>query len=184
MIPIIEKPSIERDLDSKILVKENVLSPELCDEIISYGNMHVQKGVNKYNKIFPVSFHACLLDKNHYIHSRLESYWEDVLNFFKFDIQFVEPYELKRYTKGDFFGKHIDTYYVLKENLDRKITISIQLQDPNEYEGGNLRISSNTYKTPKGSIIAFPTYLSHDVSLITHGVRWSLIGWAWGPYWR
>lgn len=184
MIPVIEKPSVERDLDSKILIKENVLPFEMCDSIISYGTEHVQKGVSKYNNIFQVSFHACLLNKDHPVHYTLQQYWKEVLDFYKFNIDFVEPYEVKRYTKGDFFGKHIDTYYVLKDNLDRKITISIQLQDPAEYEGGHLRIMGNTYKTPKGSVIAFPSYLSHDVSIVTQGTRWSLIGWAWGPYWR
>jgi predicted 2-oxoglutarate/Fe(II)-dependent dioxygenase YbiX len=184
MITVKEKPEVVWDIPNKIFVRENVLDPELCVEIAEYGNNNVQLGVNKYSHAFQVKFDACLLPVDHIIHSKLENVWEDIINFLKFDIDFVEPYELKKYSKGNYFGKHIDNYYSITRNLDRKITMSVQLSNPSDYEGGEFIIAGNSFKLSIGSVLAFPSFFSHNVDLVKSGTRWSLIGWAWGPYWR
>mgnify|MGYP003342656356 FL=1 len=132
-IPNLSKPDINWDIDKRIFVKENVIDNELCDEIISFGNSNVIKGVNKYSNVFDISFHSCLLPLNHKVHTTLQDFYKESNSFFNFDISFIEPYELKRYTANDFFGKHIDNYYSLTVNLDRKLTISIQLSNDDEY---------------------------------------------------
>ena len=54
-----------------------------------------------------------------------------------------------------------------------------------EYEGGDLRLyGGDDYDTaPKkqGTIIGFPSYVLHEVTPVTSGVRYSLVGWAQGP---
>ena len=154
------------------------------NEIISFGNSNVIKGVSKYSNIFDISFHSCLLPLNHKVHTTLQDFYKESNSFFNFDISFIEPYELKRYTANDFFGKHIDNYYSLTVNLDRKLTISVQLSNDDEYDGGEFNIMGTKHKLKKGSVISFPSYLPHQVETITSGTRWSLIGWAWGAYWR
>jgi len=183
-IPNLSKPDINWDIDKRIFVKENVIDNELCDEIISFGNSNVIKGVSKYSNIFDISFHSCLLPLNHKVHTTLQDFYKESNSFFNFDISFIEPYELKRYTANDFFGKHIDNYYSLTVNLDRKLTISVQLSNDDEYDGGEFNIMGTKHKLKKGSVISFPSYFPHQVETITSGTRWSLIGWAWGPYWR
>ena len=77
----------------------------------------------------------------------------------------------------------------------RKISVTINLVDGNEYEGGNLRFDygphagKNRYKTceeirPKGSIIVFPSFLYHQVTPITKGTRYSLVMWVLGRPWQ
>jgi len=70
----------------------------------------------------------------------------------------------------------------------RKLSFSLLVSDPSEYEGGNLEIwrNNNDYinlpKTP-GSITFFPSFLPHRVTPITKGVRRNFIGFVMGrPY--
>lgn len=184
-IPNLPKPTISRDIYKRVFVKENAISNRMCDELIEFGNNNVQKGVNKYPGLFGISFHACLIPLDHEVHGLLQDTWKEAIDHFKFDIGFVEPYELKRYTSEDFFGQHIDNYYSLTKDIDRKLTMSVQLSDSIEYNGGELKIlDRNLASKNKGSVTVFPSNFPHEVNKITSGIRWSLIGWAWGPYWK
>lgn len=180
--PLLAKPNIQWDLSKKIVIIDNALSTDVCDKLIEYGENNVQPSINKYAQHFQVSFKSCLLPLDTEVHELLQSTWETVIESLKFDIDFVEPYELKKYVDGDFFGKHIDNYYSITENVDRKITMSVQLND--SYVGGNLFIANRPTMLKRGSVVAFPSMFSHEVKPIKSGTRWSLIGWAWGPYWK
>jgi hypothetical protein len=184
MYSVRDKPEASWDFDKKIFIKENVVSREICEEIIAYGENNVLKGVNKYPNAFSISFYTCLLPANHYINDLLQSAWEEAIKFLDVDIDFVEPYELKRYNKNDFFGKHVDSYYSLSHGLDRKLTFSLQLSDVNTYDAGEFNVLSKKFKLNQGSIICFPSYFPHDVTRIANGTRWALIGWAWGNNWK
>jgi PKHD-type hydroxylase len=67
----------------------------------------------------------------------------------------------------------------------RKISITVQLSDPSEYEGGDLqlKINSGHQNTPKGfgTVVIFPSYLLHRVTPVTGGLRKSLVLWITGP---
>ena len=72
---------------------------------------------------------------------------------------------------------------------DRKLSLTIQLSDPSEYEGGELQIlpygidnMDNILTLPKekGKVIVFPSYLLHRVTPITKGTRKSLVWWVGG----
>lgn len=71
----------------------------------------------------------------------------------------------------------------------RKLSFSLLLTDPREYEGGNLQIMDErgeSYIAPrqKGVIIVFDSRARHRVTKVTKGVRKSLVGWVSGPRWR
>jgi len=81
---------------------------------------------------------------------------------------------------------HYDWHLDLgKEQNWRKISMSIQLTDPNDYEGGDLQFYTQrdiiTCPRKKGTIIFFPSYLLHKVTPVTKGVRNSLVAWVTGP---
>lgn len=67
----------------------------------------------------------------------------------------------------------------------RKISISIQLSDEKEYEGGELEFKTgmDNIQAPKNvnSVILFPSYLLHRVKPVTKGTRRSLVLWISGP---
>ena len=70
----------------------------------------------------------------------------------------------------------------------RKISISVQLSDPSEYEGGELQFFYRkdivTVEKAIGTAIFFPSYFLHKVQPITKGIRKSLVLWISGPPFR
>lgn len=70
----------------------------------------------------------------------------------------------------------------------RKLSIVIQLTDPDEYDGGNLEIMTSrdpsVVQKQKGLAVLFPSYILHRVTPVTRGVRRSLVAWITGPKFR
>ena len=73
----------------------------------------------------------------------------------------------------------------------RKLSMTINLNKPGEYEGGNLKFDFGPHATgerfhecneirPQGSIIIFPSFLYHQVTPVTSGTRYSLVLWTLG----
>ena len=108
-----------------------------------------------------------------------ERYWFDLLGFH-------QELQLTRYTEGDFFDWHLD--FGAGEISARKLSMTIQLSDPDEYEGGDLQfmINQKVVNAPreKGTIIIFPSFINHRVTKITKGTRQSIVGWVSGPPYR
>lgn len=116
-----------------------------------------------------------------------------------FDITEPEPVQIGRYRENQFYGQHIDCYIkgpdIITTSPDsavivpllsqRKISASLLLNDESEYEGGDLVILSETVKAKKqGTIIVFPSFMSHQVTPVTRGVRYSAVCWMAGPKWK
>ena len=74
----------------------------------------------------------------------------------------------------------------------RKVSLTIQLSDPDEYEGGNLEMftagsSDGPFTRPpneKGTVVVFPSYILHRVTPVTSGTRKSLVLWLGGGHFR
>lgn len=76
----------------------------------------------------------------------------------------------------------------------RKISMTINLNSPGAYEGGNLKFDFGQHAQnqfheveeirPKGSIIVFPSFLDHCVTPVTSGTRYSLVLWSLGDPWK
>lgn len=107
--------------------------------------------------------------------------------FYKYDLTEMESLQFTEYNSEtlDFYNSHSDDGY--RFNLFRKLSVSVQLSDPKEYEGGDLVFYRNTlseYVTaPKdpGTVIVFPSFVIHEVKKITAGSRKSLVTWVNGP---
>lgn len=108
-----------------------------------------------------------------------ERYWFDLLGFH-------QELQLTRYSDGDFFEWHLD--FGAAEISARKLSVTVQLSDPDEYEGGDLEfmINQKIVKAPreKGTIVVFPSFIMHRVTPITKGTRQSIVGWVSGPPYR
>lgn len=130
------------------------------------------------------------------------------------DIEQVEPFQHTTYhaqqgTRGGFYTWHTDAGDRPYENsgMIRKLSMSLQLTDPDEYEGGNFQwiedvrakdtLTREDYtrdmrdfyrqipnsSKQKGSLILFPSFVHHQVTPVTKGTRTSLVGWFIGyPY--
>ncbi len=126
--------------------------------------------------------------KNKWIYDRLT----DVSNqcnhhSYSFDLAgFYEPLQLAEYKEEDFFDWHLD--FGIGDSSTRKLSISIQLSDSDEYTGGDLQFRRNnnviTAPREKGTAIIFPSFIMHRVTPIKSGSRRSLVGWVSGNHYR
>lgn len=86
---------------------------------------------------------------------------------------------------GGKYGAHTDSGPGM---MVRKLSFVIQLSNPTDYEGGNLKLylSDDPLIIPKrkGSICFFPSYVLHEVTKVTKGERFSLVGWITGPQFK
>jgi predicted 2-oxoglutarate/Fe(II)-dependent dioxygenase YbiX len=108
--------------------------------------------------------------------------------FFCVDIAGVEAnVQLARYDSADrgFYDWHTD--FAGLRPL-RKLSISIQLSRPEDYDGGELELLYGTapqrLDKSRGAFITFPSFMLHRVTPVTRGTRWSLVAWVLGTRWR
>jgi PKHD-type hydroxylase len=99
-------------------------------------------------------------------------------------IQFTK-YSCNKNQQGDFYSSHKDTV-MLPGGTVRKLSFTIQLSDPETYEGGevilyNSLIDCAPLSRATGSMSLFPSYTIHEVRPVTKGIRYSLVGWCCGP---
>ena len=79
----------------------------------------------------------------------------------------------------------------MNENIElvRKLSFSIQLSSPEDYEGGNLQLLDEADKVTfiprqRGCIVLFDSLTQHRVLKVTKGTRKSIVGWVVGPRWK
>jgi len=107
-----------------------------------------------------------------------------------FDWDWSEPAQFTKYKLNQYYHWHADQDASPNINgMIRKLSCSIQLCHPNEYEGGDLQFRTPngeftaTEIKPKGSICVFPSFVTHRVTPVTSGIRQSLVMWNMGkPY--
>jgi PKHD-type hydroxylase len=94
-----------------------------------------------------------------------------------------------QYTEYEGNGGHYDWHLDIgpRSINHRKVSVVVQLSDPDDYVGGNLELhpGSNSFAVPrgKGTVVVFPSFLLHRVTPLTSGLRRSLVLWAGGePY--
>jgi PKHD-type hydroxylase len=83
---------------------------------------------------------------------------------------------------------HHDIHWDSPANSDRKLSITVQLTESSEYEGGEFEFqecqSPSEAARSQGTVLVFPSYLKHRVLPVTSGTRKSLVAWFHGPRWR
>lgn len=96
-------------------------------------------------------------------------------------IQYTQYYE-----NGGHYNWHTDTGPYPYNT--RKISITVQLSDPDEYEGGELELmlgnKASIMPKEKGCSILFPSYILHRVTPVTKGTRKSLVLWVGGSVFK
>lgn len=94
----------------------------------------------------------------------------------------IEDVQIGKYEDGGHYEWHMDSGAPNVYGHQRKLSVSIMLNDPSEYEGGELEFRHmDPLKLPKGSIVVFPSMVEHRVLPVTSGVRYSAVTWAHGP---
>jgi PKHD-type hydroxylase len=107
--------------------------------------------------------------------------------YFNFDIFGLnEGLQFTNYqAPSDKYQKHIDRGHNI---LVRKLSLSIQLNEPKDYEGGELILyegeKGTEMKKDQGTLILFPSYVMHEVKPVTKGERNSLVSWVTGKQFK
>jgi PKHD-type hydroxylase len=107
--------------------------------------------------------------------------------FFKFDLFGLnEGFQFTNYeSPSGKYGKHVDRAVNMPV---RKLSISIQLTNPEEYEGGELYLyqddKGDLMDKAQGTLIIFPSYVLHEVMPVTKGERNSLVTWVTGKQFK
>jgi PKHD-type hydroxylase len=114
-------------------------------------------------------------------------------DWFDLHISKLDYVQIARYdadTQGE-YKKHHDVFWMNSDpKYHRKLTLLIQLTDPNDYSGGEFELSDVNEIPPahelkqQGTVIIFPSLFPHQAHPVTWGTRYSLAAWFDGPKWR
>jgi PKHD-type hydroxylase len=168
---------------------------DICDYIIKNLDNNYQDGKiagkdlddnSKYNskvRNVKVSFKS-----DNWVNALLIGYMR-YANYYNFHYDLSESdkegVQFSKYNEGCFYKKHTD-YGENDKHKTRKLSLSLQLSDENEYEGGELilynHIQGNSFPVhkSKGSLIVFDSRIVHEVTTVTSGTRYSLVKWYHG----
>jgi PKHD-type hydroxylase len=178
---------------------DGVFNDKECDDIISMGRALEMKPGTVYDDGSIVDFPSKIQrdalvswfspnEETMWMYKRLSIVINQLNNdYYKFDLDgFAEGIQFTEYhSPSGTHGAHMDK---APNGVVRKLTMIIQLTDPDEYEGCDLEIiqSDGNRKLPRkrGTLVAFPSWEWHQVNPITSGTRNSLVAWITGSPFR
>mgnify|MGYP001169659441 CR=1 FL=1 len=107
--------------------------------------------------------------------------WKFDLTHMREEIQYTEYYG----NNSGGYEWHMDCGIGIQNQ--RKVSVTVQLSEPEEYVGGNLEfnLGGDVITAPRlqGSAVIFPSFYLHRVTPITSGTRKSFVLWVGGePY--
>ena len=196
---------------------KSALTPKFCDDVIKYGlskneemaqTGNIKKKLNKEEiktmKQVRNSDIAWLDDL--WIYKEIHPYVDKANKKagWNFQWDFSESCQFTKYKLNQYYDWHCDSYSkpfnqpnnINKHGKIRKLSVTCQLTDGSEYEGGELEFDFRDYDPskrdeskhlikakeilPKGSIVVFPSHLWHRVKPVRKGIRYSLVLWNIG----
>jgi PKHD-type hydroxylase len=195
----------------------SAIPPKICDDIIKYGlsqsetmartggydDEELTKDQIKDMKRKRNSDLVWLSDT--WIYKELHPYIHEANKSagWNFEWDRSEACQFTKYKHNQYYDWHCDSWekpYDKPNTSDhgkiRKLSMTCQLTDGSEYEGGELEFDFRNYDPhmreeskhlrkakeilPKGSIIVFPSFVWHRVKPVTKGTRYSLVMWNLG----
>ena len=204
-----------------------VLTPKFCDEVIRYANSQKEvmaitggygrdrdlnkKPLNKQEVLdLKRKRNSDLVWLNDtWIYKEIHPYVHEANRNagWNFDWERSESCQFTKYKLNQYYDWHCDSWekpYDKPNTPDhgkiRKLSMTCQLTDGSEYQGGELEFDFRNYDPhmrdeskhrvqckeilPKGSIIIFPSFVWHRVKPVTSGTRYSLVVWHLGRPFR
>jgi PKHD-type hydroxylase len=203
---------------------KSALTHKFCDEIIKYGLQHKEdlaitgtQGKQRDLKNNPLNEDEIIdLKKKRnsnivwlsdsWIYKEIHPFIHQAnkLAGWNFDWDFSEACQFTKYKLNQYYDWHCDSFeepYSDPNNKNyfgkiRKLSVTCQLSDGSDYEGGELEFDYRQYDPhmrdeskhlikateilSKGSIIVFPSFVWHRVKPVTKGTRYSLVLWNLG----
>ena len=171
----------------------NFLNPEECEKIIKLGesllpDIATTLGGNKDNARDSKTSWIYPSKESEFIFRKVTDAVNSLNNqFFNFELDvFAEGFQFTKYeAPAGKYDLHMDKAY---KPVIRKMSVVIQLSNPNDFEGGDLLLQTSNkpdvMKKEQGHLIMFPSYIVHGVTPVTKGTRYSLVAWISGPQFK
>jgi PKHD-type hydroxylase len=200
---------------------QSVLSKDFCDNLIKFGNQQREElaltgGQTEKIKEGKKLTEDDLKDLKKKRDSNivwLNEQWiyDEILPYvntanknagWNFEFSWSESCQFTKYKLDQYYDWHCDSWdKPYGENFDnlnlrgkvRKLSVTVSLSDPNDYEGGELEFDFRNLDPdkpanikiceeikPQGSIVVFPSHVWHRVKPVTKGTRYSLVIWSCG----
>ena len=192
--PAVDPNSIETNSLFTSIVHTTFFSPEQCNAIIEACEkpLWLQGEVNNGQidkKLRNVRQQGLMMNEEGWPHTRILQLMKQANEArFKFDVSGFMNYDapmIMEYSKGCHYDWHID---VGKAVPNRKLSYTIQLSKPDDYEGGDLEFLGTETNTEafrqQGTCIIFPSFLAHKVTKVKNGTRYAVVGWVHGPTYK
>ena len=166
---------------------------EMTDFLAQIPDLAYRDNTQSYtdeNGIEQINYRSCEIfipDQSSVFYHAVKNVINDVNNeSYQYDLSDKYDIQILKYRPGGHYEWHIDYGVCWHPGLDRKLSISIQLSNESQYEGGELEIkdwSGDNIPAPKrlGSAIVFDSKVTHRAKPVTEGERIVLVGWASGP---
>lgn len=171
-----------------------LLTPDECDEIVKNSTFWVEGTVRKFGQFITQKQFRSVQICNRGIPEDLESeIFRKVFltnsNSYRYHLEGYNPKDpplVFKYSadREDHYTWHTDS---IEGDSVRKLSFTIQLTDPTEYDGGDLEFMpavTDKKIREQGTMTIFPSYMVHRVSPVTQGVRYTIVGWIYGPDFR
>lgn len=133
---------------------------ELAKELIKYPSDPIEAFKNSLGNIF---------------YNNLTPFEENYKNYFGFETDWHDIYNVLKYEEGNFFINHLDDC----AQYHRRMSCVYYLND--DYEGGEIEFPrfNLKYKPKANELLIFPSTYSynHSVYEITKGTRYAVVTW-------
>lgn len=172
---------------------DHLFSPQECKQIIEMV-LAFNCGLLTENRIKDKTIRDSDVDfiyptsKNMWVFERIATAVKNLnKQYFGFDLfGLTEGLQITRYlAPSGHYTRHIDRGL---GHQVRKLSVTIQLSDPLEYEGGELILHYDhkpaIMSKEQGKLVVFPSYVLHEVQPVTKGIRYSLVAWVTGEKFR
>ena len=198
---------------------KSAVPPKICDDIIKYGltktetmartgGYHNKKLTKDEVRDMKRKRNSDLVWLNDaWIYKELHPYIHGANKAAGWNYEWdrSESCQFTKYKLNQYYDWHCDGWnqpYKREDKTDpdngkiRKLSMTCQLTDGSEYEGGELEFDFRNYDPhmreeakhlkqakeilSKGSIIVFPSFVWHRVKPVTKGTRYSLVMWNLG----
>ena len=188
---------------------DSALSPFLCDKIIKEGYSNnpdfaltggtgYTRSKKEIEKTKEIRNSNVSWINDWWVKKELEPYVKRANEMAGWNFNFTksEASQFTIYEPGEYYDWHRDAQnypYTQGEQkgLIRKLSVTVSLSNPEDYEGGFLEFArekdfnKKCFHTvreilPRGSICVFPSYTWHRISPVTKGKRLSLVQWNLG----
>ncbi len=90
--------------------------------------------------------------------------------------------QFNKYADGGAYHRHSDSAFVGSPEIRTDLSLTIFLNDPSEYDGGELTVEYPSgevrrIKERKGTLVCYPSGVLHYVTPVTRGARIAAITW-------